>query len=70
MKNLAQQTGGKYFDYRNMGSLQELITAIPSAPQVLSQEVLVEVWDGTVFLLLFLVLIGVEWSLRKLWGLL
>ena len=53
-----------------MGNLNELIAAIPSAPQVLSQEVLVEAWDGTFFLLLFLVLIGAEWSLRKLWGLL
>jgi uncharacterized membrane protein len=70
MKALAAQTGGKYFDYRNMGSLDELVAAIPPAPQVLSQEVLVEAWDGTTFLLLFLVLIGAEWSLRKLWGLL
>jgi uncharacterized membrane protein len=70
MRNLAVQTGGRYFDYRNMGGLDELIAAIPSDPQVLSQEMLLEVWDGKVFLLLFLVLIGAEWSLRKLWGLL
>ena len=70
MSNLAKQTGGKYFDYRNMGSIAELLAAIPTAPQVLRQEARVEVWDGTTFLLLFLVLIGAEWSLRKLWGLL
>ena len=70
MSNLAKQTGGKYFDYRNMGSIAELLAAIPTAPQVLRQEARVEVWDGTTFLLLFLLLIGAEWSLRKLWGLL
>ncbi len=70
MKSLAEQTGGRYFDYRNMGGLDELVAAIPSDPQVLSQEVLVEAWDGTAFLALFLLLIGAEWSLRKLWGLL
>jgi uncharacterized membrane protein len=70
MKKLAEQTKGKYIDYNNMGNLDELIKAIPTDPQVLSQEILVELWDGTGFLVLFLVLIGAEWSLRKLWGLL
>ena len=70
MKTLAETTGGKYFDYRNMARLDELLAAIPAEPQVLSESILVEVWDGTPFLVLFLVLIGAEWSLRKLWGLL
>ena len=70
MKRLAERTGGSYFDYRNMGKLDGLVEAIPTDPQILSEEILVEVWDGTAFLLLFLALIGGEWSLRKLWGLL
>jgi len=70
MKALAARTGGKYFDFRNMSNLDDLVAALPAAPQVLSQEVLVEVWDGKMFLALFLVLIGAEWALRKLWGLL
>ncbi|MCX7804671.1 MAG: VWA domain-containing protein [Planctomycetota bacterium] len=70
MRELASQTGGKYFDYRNMGEIEELAAAIPPDPQVLSKESQVEVWDGTTFFLLFLILIGAEWSLRKLWGLL
>ena len=47
-------------------------TAWPSQaePQVLTEEVLVEVWDGVGFLVLFLVLISAEWCLRKWWGLL
>lgn len=70
MKNLAAKTGGEYFDYRNMAELDALLRAIPPDPQILSEEILVEVWDGTVFLILFLGLVGTEWSLRKLWGLL
>ena len=70
MKKLADTTGGKYLDYRNMDKLDDLIAAIPVDPQVLSEDILLEVWDGTGFLVLFLVLIGAEWSLRKLWGLL
>jgi len=70
MRKLARQTGGQYLDYRSMGSVDDLARAIPADPQVLSEEIVVEVWDGSLFLLLFLILIGAEWSLRKLWGLL
>ncbi|MHC4915703.1 MAG: DUF7408 domain-containing protein [Planctomycetota bacterium] len=70
MKDLAEATGGQYYDYRNMGSIEELAEQIPSDPQVLSKPIRVELWDGTVFLLLFMILVGCEWSLRKLWGLL
>jgi uncharacterized membrane protein len=70
MRELARQTGGKYYDYRNMADLDELIRAIPTDPQMLSKEIQVELWDGTPFLILFLLLISAEWSLRKFWGLL
>jgi len=70
MRLLAQQTGGKYFDYRNMQELSSLIAEIPRDQQVLRKSVLIEIWDGTTFLVLFLLLIGGEWSLRKWWGLL
>jgi len=70
MKALADRTGGMYLDYRNMADLDALLAAIPTDPQILTSERLMEVWDGLGFLMLFLVLIGSEWSLRKLWGLL
>jgi hypothetical protein len=70
MKDLAAKTGGEYLDYRNMAELDTLVEAIPADPQILSEEIRIEVWDGTAFLILFLALIGTEWSLRKLWGLL
>jgi uncharacterized membrane protein len=70
MQKLARQTGGQYFDYHNMASIGDLAALIPRDPQVLSQDITLELWDGTVFLLLFVVLVSTEWSLRKLWGLL
>lgn len=70
MRKLAKETGGQYFDYRNMASVGDLAAAIPADPQVLSQDVTSELWDGKVFVVLFLVLIGAEWSFRKWWGLL
>jgi hypothetical protein len=70
MKQLADTSGGKYCDYRNMTELETLPEAIPADPQILSEDILIEVWDGKWFLILFLVLIGTEWFLRKMWSLL
>ncbi len=70
MQNLASMTKGEYFDYKNMDKVQTLIEKIPKKPQQITKTILVELWDGLTFLILFLVLICGEWSLRKLWGLL
>ncbi len=70
MRDLAEQTGGKYFDYRNMQDIASLVDEIPTEHQMLRRSVMVEIWDGIGFLFLFLLLIGAEWSLRKWWGLL
>lgn len=70
MTALAERTGGKYVDYHNMGDLDALIAAIPTEPQVRTETVTEEVWDGWPLLALFLVLAGSELSLRKWWGLL
>lgn len=70
MAGLAQRTGGLYFDYHNMSDLDSLVAAIPTEPQVRTETVTEEVWDGWTLLTLFLVLAAVELSLRKWWGLL
>ena len=67
---LADRTGGRALDYRTMTQLDALVKAISTEPQVLTETITQEVWDGTVFLLLFLVLASTELSLRKWWGLL
>ena len=70
MKALAEQTGGRSLDYRTMNGLDELIASIPTEPQILRSTRVEELWDGQAFLLLFLVLVSSELSLRKWWGLL
>ncbi len=70
MRTLADQTGGEYFDYNNMHEIETLADKIPAEHQELRRSVMVEIWDGWIFLALFLGLIGAEWSLRKWWGLL
>jgi uncharacterized membrane protein len=70
MKLLAEKTGGKAFDYNNMTTVGSLAKLIPSAEQIITRDKSTEVWDSLPFLLIFIVFICVEWSLRKWWGLL
>jgi hypothetical protein len=70
MRLLAEKTGGRYYDYRNMREIDELVSAIPKDMQVIKESRMVELWDGLPFLLLVVILVGGEWALRKAWGLL
>ncbi len=70
MKRLADKTGGTAFNYNNMMTVGSLVKTIPSDPQVITRDKSTEVWDSLPFLLIFIVFICVEWSLRKWWGLL
>ncbi len=70
MKELSEMTGGQHFDYRNMSRLDSLAPTIPTDPKIEKHEMQIDIWDGWTYLLLFLVLISTEWSLRKWWGLL
>ena len=70
LSRLAERTGGRYFNYRTISELETLVDAIPTDPQVLTEVKTIEVWDGMTFLMIFLVLVSVELSLRKWWGLL
>lgn len=70
MKRLADKTGGLAFNYNNMTTVGSLVKTIPSDPQVITRDKSTEVWDSLPFLLIFIVFICVEWSLRKWWGLL
>ncbi|MDD4888427.1 MAG: hypothetical protein PHU85_00725 [Phycisphaerae bacterium] len=70
MKQLSEATGGKHFDYHNMSKLESLIDEIPADPKVITRRDPIDIWDGLTFLLIFLVLVSAEWSLRKWWGLL
>lgn len=70
MKELSDKSGGMHFNHHNMANLAQLVDAIPADKQVLTQEKVVEVWDSSGFLLIFLILACFEWCLRKYWGVL
>ncbi len=70
MQQLAERTGGKHYNYRTMNELESLVDVIPTDPLILTEVKTIEVWDGLTFLIIFLVLVSVELSLRKWWGLL
>jgi hypothetical protein len=70
MEALARSTGGQALNYRTMDDLDALLASIPTNPQVRTETVVEEIWDGWPLLALFLALVCVELSLRKWWGLL
>jgi hypothetical protein len=72
MEKLARATGGVSLDHRTMSreALTKLVASISTEPLTLSMEQVREVWDSWIALALVLVLLTVEWTLRKLWGVL
>ena len=73
LEELARLTGGQAFDYRTIrqkADVDKLVEHMSKEPQVLKATLPIEVWDGSIFLGLFLVLVSSEWCLRKWWGLL
>jgi hypothetical protein len=70
MGQLAERTGGRAYNHHNMDTLDELVSLIPQKKQSIPHETDEEIWDSMLFLLVFLGLVTVEWSLRKGWGLL
>ena len=52
------------------GEARARYESLRAAQEILRRQVVIEVWDGLTFLLIFLALVSAEWSLRKWWGLL
>ena len=70
MKALAEKTGGKAFDYKNMPTVNSIASLIPKDKQVITRDISTEIWDSLYFLLIFIFVVCLEWCLRKWWGLL
>ena len=72
MRALAEKTGGGHLDYHTMtaDAVTKLVEGIPSDRLRIPHESVHDVWDTWAALALVLVLLSVEWSLRKAWGLL
>jgi len=72
MRKLAENSGGTYLDHRTMNrdALTKLAQSIPTDKLLIPHESVHEVWDTWIALLLILICVTTEWSLRKFWGLL
>ncbi|MFO7898194.1 MAG: VWA domain-containing protein [Planctomycetota bacterium] len=69
---LAERTGGVNLSHRERRAedFDRLIEGVDKSKKQMITPVTLQLWDTVPFLVLFLVLISGEWSLRKWWGLL
>lgn len=67
LAQLADGTGGKLV---SLDECQALAAGIPDRSVRIPDDVIEPLWDSRLMLILFVMLIGSEWVLRKLWGLL
>ena len=62
MENLATQTGGKFF--REEG-LHELVKAIDTKKVTVPSRMEIELWATPLYFLLIMIVVTIEWILRK-----
>jgi hypothetical protein len=62
LKKLAVKTGGKYFDEKDSG---DIIKYINLKPEIKRESETVELWNRLPFLLIIIVLLSLEWFIRK-----
>jgi hypothetical protein len=67
LRELAARSGGRYATPESMA---ELARALPVAPRDVVLRSEVEVWNTTPVFVLFVLVLGAEWLLRKRFGLL
>ncbi len=71
LRQLADRSGGRYLEPNQINSLDEALTSQASfAPNVLHQQQEIEVWNWRTVLIILIVLLAVEWFLRKRSGML
>ena len=68
LASLSAMTGGESVPPEQLASLLERVKKAPLNLEVETQEK-IELWDNWGFLLLLATLLGLEWYLRKRWGL-
>jgi hypothetical protein len=68
LSELAAVTDGEVVNYTDARA--KLPTLIPSAARITADETQAPLWDAPLALLIFVLLITVEWVLRKVFGML
>lgn len=71
LRQMADRSGGRYLEPEQIATLDELLASQASfAPNVLEQRREIELWNWRTVLILLIVLLAVEWFLRKRSGML
>ncbi len=66
LNRIAEETGGRFFNASNAGSLPEAISYSGRGVTVVEER---DLWDMPIILLVILALIGADWGLRRVRGL-
>ena len=66
LKKMANSTKGKYYTYNNA---QDLIEDINLEERIIMRTKEIALWDNFWFFIIFVGLLGVEWTIRKRRGL-
>jgi hypothetical protein len=71
LQQIAAQTGGRYYDSNNFGSLAHDVTMMPVfKPHDISKSAEIEIWNSRWMLALVILIFALEWFLRKRNGML
>ena len=71
LQQIAAQTGGRYYDSNNFGSLANDVTTLPNfKPRDVSKSTEIEIWNSRWMLALVISIFTFEWFLRKRNGML
>lgn len=66
LRRIAEETGGRFYDPDTIGSLPEDLRYTGAGVTVVEEK---DLWDMPALLALVVILLGVEWTLRRQWGL-
>jgi hypothetical protein len=71
LQQIAAQTGGRYYESNNLGSLDHDVTAMPNfKSHDVSKSAEIEIWNSRWMLALVIIVFALEWFLRKRNGML
>lgn len=70
LRYIAQQTGGKYFQWNETRELKNTLNKLDLKTKVITKREEINIWDNLILLAIVISLLGIEWFLRRQKGLL
>lgn len=70
LRYIAQQTGGKYFQWNETQELKNTLNKLDLKTKVVTKKEEINIWNNLILLALAISLLGIEWFLRRQKGLL